>query len=1435
MSTTWVEGYGLVHVAGGKSPVERDATIQYFLDTAPKYEDLGFFGDIAQGFDEALEGSSIYRRWLDRNTPSFVLDSLLEQKKITEEEYQEAIKTGVVPDFRPEFSEFMTKPSKKEYFGTRWAIVHDYPDIDRTTKLNMAQQEAHKKRWLQDNMSEWGNAIGWYDSIALEEYYNTLAKARNLKPEEESDRIANNSMLDAINDDMNIAYENTWLRGDGNFDVSDVQKKYGFENEELDVLQTMKAAWDFAAEKPGQFIGSLAGMVVADPQLLLINFARIPAVVTRSAQAGQNLARMGLGIKPKYYQSFEKMSKAQKLGYGALGRGVEGAVYGGVYEGMRDLTFKGHIDNNNLQNGLAMGALFGTAFGGVTGHLGKDIGRNWMLNKTGSARMRETFNKLKGNLGGVKYSEFKGADGKPVQGLGWNATWQGNIQNTLKKQQQKQATKKAEEKTGVAQEVDNPDFRDLDNVGRPASGGRVKVVLPEGLNHAGRGTLWRAKAIETLDETLNAGKKDADKTPIKEIGREVDNGIIDREVALASELDGNGKNKYTMKEAKGLAAKQEAAFQEFQLKEKIGQKEYDVRRKETGNKNYLDEEWGTQREIDYVNDLRSTLDPTGEGVGGQSVREASSFATVMKNHDAQNQGRVITNADRFRAGIIGAAAGIYVTSESPENMALGSFLGMGLGVLARQKLPQISRSKAALKSKVYQSANQAENITKELQYKTNAVMRTMEKVLKNKNARLTSDQFIDYLENYTLPKKGQKNQHGNTYQQVAKIIQERKKLESKYPEIGEAMKAYQNLMAVFKETAKEFGVLLDEQQIIDYVTHILKKPNRTSNDIILKIANKTGLKNKSPFDNFRSHIGTIRQIKKDGFDIEDDIFRILDAYTRSMSKAIVGRVILRDIKTAKIVHGKYDIGLIVNKGEKIAKIARDELGYVTSDHPALQNQLIHPTIHSALDQFFVINKGGLGDKLLAVNNTIKRATLSQSYFHAQALVMSGIYSGMYFSLASPTGIARMKKIHKMMQGEWSPQAIATDINGNTLYKRGLNGAIELDADGKPIKLYGDYKYKALVNELAKTKMGIGVARNNELVLPGYRGFKNILEKHKILKPVDKLQNFIDKGTWDYLHDYSKIYTYLMMKEKMMSPNAKGIGRFKIVADDWHGLSEKDAMVAAAAFTDDAFGGQSMTRIAAEWAEIAVKEADNPKGMLAAIGTAMTNPTAMKYSNLVLFSPDWTLSNIRIAFRGMGMSTRGLDKLISSKGKAKLNNKEVAELNMYLAYTTRGLIATSFFAYMLHKWFAKADDKFDLAEFWKKGRLSLGLGEEMVISKQIAEPMHWIMNPFHTGLSKASVIPKTALEIFFGKEYLSLKQGNLTGPKLDRSDPIDWAFYTANKFTPISYSPLSSFGRSFIDKDYRGAPDSLKDALWKVATNAIGFPKYYTKEEVNVTR
>ena len=1405
MSATWVDGVGLVHMAGGKNPTEQEATMQYFMETSPKMEDLGFYGN----FKDALGNSIWYEEWLNRDNAITILDSLLDQKKITEEEYKKAIETGKVKRTTPkvrEGFEFFQQPENPE------------------ESLNVESQEAHKKRWLERNMEEWGQVIGWSDSIALEKYFNTIAKSKTLDADEEADRIANRTILDSIEDDMNTAYENTWLKGDGTFDVSDVQKKYGYEEEELDTLQSMKAAWDFAVENPAAMAGQLVGMGVADPELFLINFARIPAVVTRGAQASQNLARAALNIKPKYYQSFEQMSRAQRMAYGAVGRGVEGAVYGGVYEGMRDLTMNGHIDTQNLKTGAALGALMGTAFGGITGNLGKDISKNWMLNKTGSARMKEQYQIIKGQLGNLKFKEFKGTTGKNTKVLGWDAEWQGNLRNTINSQKLKKNVNQPKDKPPIG-ERDNIFYRDLEEIGRPKTGGAVKVTLPEGLDSISRGTLWRNNALETLSDVVNTGRKEIDQAPIDVIAQQIDNNIADRVIALSGELNSKGRPKYTMKEIQGIAAKQEARFQEFNLKEKIGQQEYDITRKQTGTKNYLDKEWGTQRELDRVNDLRNAR-KTGQDFGGESVREPTDFKTVLDNFDRDNGPRIITNANKFRAAIIGGLAGAYVSMGEDDNFAVGTLMGMGLGVLARMTIPPLSRSKAALKNKVYQSANNAENITKEIQFKANSVMRTMEKILKGKDSKLTSAKFLDYLEEWDNPK----------------LIKERLALIKKNPEVGEAMNAYKNLMALVKELATEYGVLLDEQQVIDYVTHILRNPTRKSTNEILKIVNETGLKKESPFNNFRGHQRTIAELKKAGYDIEDDAFVILDSYIRSMTKAITGRAIIRDLKTAKIVHGPDDIGLIINKGEKVANIASKKLGYVQSNHPALKDSLIHPIINSAIDQFFVINKGGLGDKILAINNTIKRANISQSFFHAQALFMSGIYSGMYMDLASSAGRARMKKIHEMMKGEWNANEVATDLKGNPLYKKGVSGSIQKDANGKPMYMMGDYKHKGLVQEIAKTKMGIGTYKNNEALLPGYKGYKNILGKKFIvngkefqpLKYLDKSQAFVDWATWDMMHDYSKIYTYLMMKERMMSSNPRGIGRFQMFADEWKGLSEKDARLAAASFTDNAYGGQSMTKLAAEWSELALKEADNPKGMLAAVGTAMTNPSAMKWSNLFLFSPDWTLSNFLIAFKGLGLSTKGIDKLISSKGKAKLTNKEVAELNMYAGYTVRGLLATSFWAYVLHSQFAREGDEFDLAEFWKTGRLGMGGNEEWVISKQIAEPMHWITNPFHTGLSKASVIPKTILEAFFGKEYISMKQGTMTGPELDLGINMDTAWWLFNKPLPIGLSSFSSYAREKVDKDFKGEK-KFKDAGLKMLQSIAGFPSYYTDENLDVTK
>ena len=750
---------------------------------------------------------------------------------------------------------------------------------------------------------------------------------------------------------------------------------------------------------------------------------------------------------------------------------------------------------------------------------------------------------------------------------------------------------------------------------------------------------------------------------------------------------------------------------------------------------------------------------------------------------------------------------------------------MGFGFALRLGMRGISKNAAVMKSRVFNAASKSEEITMALRHQTRATMDLMGKILKGKHARLQSLEFLNYVENWTLPKKGTKG-----YAAKLKLIKERKALIAKYPEVGEAMVAFRNTMAIFKEMATKAGVLLDEQQILDYVTHIMKRQVWSTPSMVYKIAEATGLKNKSPFGDMRGHQATIAQLKKAGYAIEDDPFVILDAYTRSMTKAITGRMIIDSVQKSKIVHGKFDVGLIVNRGEKIAAMAKKELHYVTSQHPALEGKLIHPVVANAIDQFFVLNKGGMGimDKVLLVNNILKRANIMMSFFHAQALIMSGIYSGAYFHVLTPAGRVKMKKVRELIKREWSPTAELLDLDGKPVYQRGSNGVILKDANGKPIKMLGDYTQRLLMNDIARSKMSIGQARNNEAILPGYRGMQRILEKYPLLKPIDKVQQVIDKGTWDYLHDYSKIFTYMMMKERLMSADARGIGRFKFVGE-WQGMSDGNATKLAGAFTDDAFGGQNMTKLAAEFQAMAIKEANNPKGMLATVAAAALTPSKAKYGNLFLFSPDWTLSNFRIAFRGIGMSAKGLEKVV--KGQ-KLTPKEIAELNLYLGYTVRGILATSLYAYVVHKLFAEANDKFDLMEFWKTGRLGMGGGEEWVISKQIAEPMHWLTNPFHTGISKASIIPKTLMELLLGKEYLSTKTGTLRAPTLEYTGK-DLAFYLANKPLPISMSPYSSFVREIFDKDFKGEK-SFWEATRKMLHSAGGMPIYPHKERLDVT-
>ena len=169
-------------------------------------------------------------------------------------------------------------------------------------------------------------------------------------------------------------------------------------------------------------------------------------------------------------------------------------------------------------------------------------------------------------------------------------------------------------------------------------------------------------------------------------------------------------------------------------------------------------------------------------------------------------------------------------------------------------------------------------------------------------------------------------------------------------------------------------------------------------------------------------------------------------------------------------------------------------------------------------------------------------------------------------------------------------------------------------------------------------------------------------------------------------------------------------------------------------------------------------------------------------------------------------------------------KEVVKAwNMYAAYSLRAGVYTSALWYAMTKAFSSEEPTMEnFWDFWtgeNSGRLDLGDGESMVISKQIAEPIHWLQHPTHTLMNKTSIVPKTALEALFNKQWFSLKQGMPLGPRLVEEDGQQhYAKWILGKGIPIVAKPL-------IDEDLHWT-----ERVERVITGFFGFPQYGDPEK-----
>ena len=1237
--------------------------------------------------------------------------------KLSEEEIQANI------DYR----RAITPKYEKQTFATGF---NDTQSMIYRWWQKLSDEENEEGRWLEDNTKNWAQNIGYYDSIALEAYYAEIANARQLNGTEMSDRQVNREFIAEFKEDMSDAYNNR------NGDITEVQKKYGYTPEDVSVLDGLVAMM----QNPSASLGALTGMAVKDPELLLINFLRIPKIVAQGTEMARKTVTAATRMQPQYVKKLGRAMTSARTA-NMVGRGAEGATYGGVYEALHDLTFKGEIDPKNIKTGASMGFLLGTAFGAIT----PLSSNSWFVDRVGSKNAEKKWNSTR-----------------------LNERWERAQERTDPSRPKYETARVNPNNTPLKPPKKPPIFRPVPK----------DAELPDGFTHQNRYDYWKSEALDTFP--INQRIK------VETLEKRIENLAKQ----LTKKKNPDGSPLFTVQEAMGLAARHQAEIIQGKKKPEV----WALRMDNALTNPQKNRKWG---EFEVLQGRKNKDRPDYEA----PPRTREEFENIYDPVDL-NATQAVPKGKLAKAAAIGAVAGALVADDDKELMA---FLGaLSFGVARGTVLKGINPSVAKMKLVGHKIANEGKKVEEGMQKGAAMVGQLIQKIAMDDAKRL---EFLSNLENFSKVYKKPLEGKYNTHKEYI--------LDKHGKDYLEAATAYHNTMEQFWNMGNEAGVLADYAHIADYVTHIFGKELSPENmkklqNSFLKLADQKSFK----FALQREVFDTIENIAKERNIIVDPV-RILTAYTNSLQKVLAGKQIVKHLNKSGIQFGDDYIGISVNKAnKKQVEIAKRE-GYRESEMPFLKDELLHPLIKTAIEDYYQpsIGSKGFAHKASVLNNAMKRVVLSGSLFHAQALLLSGIYAGGLVHAFTSKGRETRKLVREFLNNEYDLNAVVKDKNGNAIKVR--------NKSGKLIELKGNYVHAELVREIVDARLGIGYAKTNELTNAGYRTVKDFLDRR--LPPLGKAQDKIDRITWDIIHDRSKMFAYLTMKDRLTNPKQGVLDNLFLGRKD-KALDELEAREVAAQYANDAYGGQNFNKLSLDWEALAIENANNPKGVFYNWLALAATPSRKNLSNWLLLSPDWTISNMQIGFKWAGYSTNAVKKL--SKGQ-KLTAKEYAEMRMYNGYMVRAAISTTMLAYILHRQFAEEGAEFDINEFWKTGRLELGNGEQMVVSKQIAEPGHWVTNPIHTFMNKGASLPKAATEILFGKQWISVKHGgSITGPTFDRTDPKDWLNWMSNKATPISLQP---FKQAIVDED---TPAGYK-MFQKAAGGFIGFPRYGKPKEKNI--
>ena len=1234
-----------------------------------------------------------------------------------------------------------------------------------------ASDSSQKKWYVQRNGIQFGK--NELDKAIAE--YEELAKHRKLTELESTDlkEMVNRNTI--LTRDLQHVYDTKGGDLDAVIDKDgkSFNQRWGVDTEDEAALG---ALIELFKQNPSYVGGVFTAEIIKDLPITLL------ALLASPFTGGSSGAAQGGKIVATTLNKLNNIQPAALRGLAKVGTGVAGgSAIGAGYEAAYSKLNQGSVKGNQVKAGAAFGAGFGVLAGlGILGRTSKDL----------KAKQAQELQIKRGKAGGdrIDYKSMVQEAQKKTPTEPATKEFASEAVDALYPAQEINRVKKAAHK--IYTEHDTRIFPELKD------GVEYRVV-----------TLAQAKAAKLPNVR--------DDVPVQSIVKDNVSHIVWQEGKISKEFKDFYKN---YEDILGESFKDITPSQHLFLRDENSYRSYLMAAELAKVKQRLKpepqartaDEAISMKENDANDMALNELERAYEQVEAEGmttsnrqvdelVEELKASRTTPDDIDVNTTPSIVNRSmtwlednPRKKLGIAaGLAGGAYAVADKEEEEPLQQALAVGLGVALGPKGYKLLKGKTINTTTARIKAQIAEGL--EIDAEQAKVWETQAQVIISQLDKFTDAQVRTIINSI----EGVDSASINITSDMRKARNEIKQLLDEIGKQAVDSGLIANKDGVMKLSMKGMDSSSRGAFLNNYFPHLFRNMDKLTDDDLTIILGK-----------LNDGSATKRNIEGTLADIQDmiDSGRLttgltllspkeaINVYIQGMSRAIIGRNALNSME-------KMDLGFAPNRNDislpallkeadfellkGAGKLSDQEMThYRTFDHPALKGYLAHNNIHHVLDDFFAIrHRGNIGDmaeRVLKLNNALKRVFVFGSLFHAQALLMSGVYS----------------------------LGLAGALKG--AFKVGKN-RITKDVTWADMQL-GETKFIDLAKEAIADGLQIVNIKRQELVNPGKAQIDAFLPK--LGRGGDIMMgafNKIDTVTWEYLHDRFKLAVYLKQKEKMLDA----------------GIEPKLAGQKASEFANDAFGSLDWNNFATRLYRYAAKNPNRLRSKAANRLAQLVPVNKRRWLNLGLFAPDWTVSNIRIVYKtmtGFPNMSKALGKRIQEgKWESPEAKAAVKAWNAYAAYSVKAGMYTSAMWWALTEMFSDEEATMEnLWDFWSSensGRLDLGNGETMVISKQIAEPIHWAQHPMHTFMNKTSVVPKTALELMFNKQWFSLKQGMPLGPRLvDEDGTQHYAKWILGKTIPI-------VGKSVLDEDL-----DWQERFERTFTGFFGFPQYGDPED-----